>query len=325
MMDSEKPFDDPRWTNADTLFSKPLAKQRWCEDNVGRLLDNQSPRGFRQLFGQYHQDWVVASLFLTTKLWRTSSAFYLEVGSNDAIKGSNTFFLDACLGWRGVCVEPNDQDYAWGIRRRRTCRHVKACVANETTSTDFFFAGSSGRIVRGDMRSQRALLRNSHLIRKASCSPLRVLLAAEHAAAAAASSSSSLLPAAPPPLPLPLPASKRRRGRLHVAFLSLDVEGAELEALASMDWASTTVDVALVERASRAVASFLASVAGMVPALCVAEDALFVRSDRAALIRSWHLAHVYTAPGCLTNDTEQCIGSRANLLACRGAMARRGT
>jgi len=55
------------------------------------------------------------------------AGFYVDVGANDPTKGSNTYFYDVCLGWKGICMEPNPM-YAAAFKANRTCIHVKNCV-----------------------------------------------------------------------------------------------------------------------------------------------------------------------------------------------------
>ena len=33
--------------------------------------------------------------------------FYIDIGAFHPFKLSNTVFFDQCLGWEGICVEPN--------------------------------------------------------------------------------------------------------------------------------------------------------------------------------------------------------------------------
>ena len=37
---------------------------------------------------------------------------YLDIGCNDGITGSNTYFFDRFLNWTGVCVEADPEMYA---------------------------------------------------------------------------------------------------------------------------------------------------------------------------------------------------------------------
>lgn len=57
--------------------------------------------------------------------------FYVELGANDGVRQSNTYFLERAHGWRGVLVEPALNNYLDLIRNRSTANSFfcAACVA----------------------------------------------------------------------------------------------------------------------------------------------------------------------------------------------------
>jgi FkbM family methyltransferase len=48
----------------------------------------------------------------------SSSGFFVELGANDGLRQSNTFFLERAFGWRGVLIEPSLNNYLELIRNR---------------------------------------------------------------------------------------------------------------------------------------------------------------------------------------------------------------
>jgi FkbM family methyltransferase len=54
---------------------------------------------------------------------------YLEIGGADGINGSNTLALRDHLGWTGVLVEPDPNQFAWLSRNRPTDRLVNAAIS----------------------------------------------------------------------------------------------------------------------------------------------------------------------------------------------------
>ena len=106
----------------------------------------------------------------------------------------------------------------------------------------------------------------------------------------------------------------------HVNYLSLDIEGAELKALRSLDWTSTSFDVMTVENAKEELRDFLAS-KGMVPTLCVSLDTMFVRAGHMqhAAARWYDRLGQHLLPGCLSNRTTDCIGNAASFLRCQAS------
>ncbi|KAJ1452604.1 hypothetical protein M885DRAFT_607637 [Pelagophyceae sp. CCMP2097] len=72
--------------------------------------------------------------------------------------------IDACLGWKGLCVEPNPQYHA-AIRAARTCQLVDACVSDEARQVEFLATGSFGHIARRRLISMRCTTLRSILER----------------------------------------------------------------------------------------------------------------------------------------------------------------
>ena len=60
---------------------------------------------------------------------RGTKGFYIDSGANEAHHGSNTWFFDKCLGWPGLCVEPNLK-YGDALRRERSCTVVQECISD---------------------------------------------------------------------------------------------------------------------------------------------------------------------------------------------------
>lgn len=70
-------------------------------------------------FAQFGQDLILYHNFfahltrpgfyldLGTQAYLTCICMTASIGSNDAAELSNSLFFDKCLGWQGVCVEPN--------------------------------------------------------------------------------------------------------------------------------------------------------------------------------------------------------------------------
>jgi hypothetical protein len=79
------------------------------------------PRHLRSVSGE--DWWTYANLFRD----RSSPGVYVEVGAGDYLRGSSTFVLDRCLGWSGLCVEPDSNHWA-GLQRFRTCKLSPVCV-----------------------------------------------------------------------------------------------------------------------------------------------------------------------------------------------------
>jgi len=106
--------------------------QTRCEAVVNR---------FAQGWSQVGQDWI---LFHNIFRNRSAGGVYVDIGANHARDNSNTFFFDRCLGWTGVCVEPNPQ--YWPSYAERSCTLVKKCVSDVRRNVSFKFEGVGGHV-----------------------------------------------------------------------------------------------------------------------------------------------------------------------------------
>ncbi len=103
------------------------------------------------IFSQAHQDWYAFHNYFRA-LNDPTKGVYLDIGSNDPVVISNTLFFDKCLGWKGVCVEPNPEYAERYLTEHRSCRHVKNCVWHHRQTMKFHFAGViSGLHVASDV------------------------------------------------------------------------------------------------------------------------------------------------------------------------------
>jgi hypothetical protein len=74
--------------------------------------------------------------------------FYVDSGTNDAVEFSNTYFFDVCLGWSGLCVEPNEA-YHSGIISHRSCTLIPECISDRETTVSFQKTGGHGKVLDG--------------------------------------------------------------------------------------------------------------------------------------------------------------------------------
>lgn len=71
--------------------------------------------------------------------------FYVDSGANDAEALSNTLFFDVCLGWTGICVEPNEI-YHKELSEKRSCALVPECISDTISEQQFLMQGAGGHV-----------------------------------------------------------------------------------------------------------------------------------------------------------------------------------
>eukprot|EP00435_Cladocopium_sp_Y103_P037937 s78_g10.t1 len=84
---------------------------------------------------QWQQDWFVyknffqgSSLDVAGGAPGDRQGVFVDVGAFHPIHLSNTYFFERCLGWRGLCVEPNPSMHKYFEAYRPSCELVKNCV-----------------------------------------------------------------------------------------------------------------------------------------------------------------------------------------------------
>jgi FkbM family methyltransferase len=91
--------------------------------------------------GWHFQD-MVAYLYLQKK----NDGFFVDIGANDGIIGSNTFIFEK-LGWHGVCVEPLPAVFNHKLKRSRKCDCYNVAISSKSNdSVEFFQAVGANQL-----------------------------------------------------------------------------------------------------------------------------------------------------------------------------------
>ena len=175
-----------------------------------------------KFYGQNLQDKYVYENFL-----QKPKGVFLDIGASDGERFSNTLFFEETLGYTGLCIEPRKAAFDALVKRRNChCENVAvdSKVQNKATFLELkgYGSGLSGLMSRYDPRHiQRISWEKTHPKNKG-CQIIEVKTV--------------------------LLESLLDKYNMHdIDLCSLDVEGAELEILKSIDWKKTRIKVLIVE------------------------------------------------------------------------------
>ena len=161
-------------------------------------------------YSQKGQDeWLLMEAFNYQKNGLKREGFFVDLACADGVEINNTLFLEKHLSWKGILIEPNPY-YKDSIKKNRTSDFVSTCVTSEANQTIKFRVdnGMLGGIVGDNFDNnesiRKAELKNAEIIEIETRTLTDILL--EYKA---------------PKL---------------IDYLSLDIEGAEYEALRNFDF-----------------------------------------------------------------------------------------
>lgn len=242
-----------------------------CQDwFISYLMDPTGGKVSGHTFtSQFHQDWILYSAIFR-KLQKPG--IYLDVGAGTFREISNTYFYDICLGWEGICVEPSES-FARGLMWNRNCHLEQKCIWNET-NVELSFVGMGHRA--GIDGYNKASPSESVVKQTMKCKTVDWVI------------NSALY-------------------GTHIDFMSLDIEGAELQALQGVDWEKVKIDVITIENNNKDAIEFLKQ-KGYVLKLYVHEDVIFIREDLKTYLKwmdDWYLHTDHKNP-CISPIKQIC-------------------
>lgn len=89
------------------------------QEQCRKILEGKS-----KSFSQIYQDWFLYHNFFSHVPY--GGGFYVDIGANQPLAHSNTLFFDKCLGWKGLCWEPNPALHP--LFANRSCSLVPHCA-----------------------------------------------------------------------------------------------------------------------------------------------------------------------------------------------------
>jgi FkbM family methyltransferase len=191
-------------------------------------------------YSQLGQDKRISEL-----LGKKRGGIFVDIGAHDGIRYSNTLYLEKELNWNGLCLEPHP-DLFRRLAQNRSCKCLQVAIADYDGQTDFLKVINnppendgpdmlSGIIVNYDSRHLRRIEQEV----QANGAKIEILQ----------------IPC------LTLTSVLKQHNIYHIDYLSIDVEGSELQVLKGIDFDIFDIDFIDVENnfGENKIRDFLAS------------------------------------------------------------------
>ena len=104
----------------------------------------------RKSLSQAAQDyWVINEAFD-----HKEKGYFVEIGSADGIRINNTYLLEKCYQWSGICIEANPI-YFEQLKRNRSAICLNVCVDGREKEIDFICDDLHGGIIDENTRNRK--------------------------------------------------------------------------------------------------------------------------------------------------------------------------
>ncbi len=178
----------------------------------------RKPRYFRHSFAQEGEDLILASFFEGRR-----DGFFVDVGAHHPRRFSNTYHFYLFRGWRGINIDATPGSMTAFRRARPQDINIEAAISDERHTLEFFvFNESALNTFDPALAAERDGFQSFAITRKVSINtaPLREIL------------------------------DQRLPTGTKIDFLSVDVEGLDLNVLRSNNWEKYRPTVVLAEDVS---------------------------------------------------------------------------
>ncbi|MCX6990466.1 MAG: FkbM family methyltransferase [Chlamydiae bacterium] len=194
------------------------------EPAKGDLVDYYNRIGRREdgYYSQCGQDRLLNEKWFKNK----KNGVFVDIGAHNGISFSNTKFFEE-LGWKGICIEPIPEVYE-ELKKNRSCICIQGCISDRNGKSSFLRVEGepemlSGLLTKYDPRHLERVYREiaTRSYGKApkcievDCYLLNDLL--------------------------------RKNDVFHIDFLSIDIEGGELDVLKTIDFDQFDIEFVVIE------------------------------------------------------------------------------
>lgn len=113
--------------------------------------------------GEFGQDWFLyANFFQTQEADQKEKRTYVDVGASLPFEWSNSVLFDRCLGWKGLCIEPNPHLLPL-LHGYRSCKTVARCVNSQRINGNQFSDRSGEPAFRATCDTMNSILQRAAL------------------------------------------------------------------------------------------------------------------------------------------------------------------
>jgi FkbM family methyltransferase len=155
----------------------------------------------------------------------TKKNIFVDIGANDGITFSNTWFFEKELNWDGICIEPIVNSFN-KCQKERSCKCYNVCAYNETKILNFLNCNGYTEMLSGvlDEYNQQHLKRIENEINGQGGSKEVIKMNA-----------------------IKTQELFDDNYYIEIDYLSIDVEGSELKVLEGIDFKKTKINVISIE------------------------------------------------------------------------------
>lgn len=198
------------------------AGRKWYMRQLGKPLQVTYSRDDILSKGYYSQDGQ--DVFVVERLFdQKRGGVFIDVGANDGVTFSNSYYLEKQLGWSGLALEPIPGTYE-KLRASRKCICEQVCAAERCGEARFQCVPGGGEMLSGlvEYQAQQHKRRIASYVRDSQSQEISVRC-------------------------VRLGDIAMQYNMTAIDFLSIDTEGSELAVLKGVDWDRMQIAAIAVE------------------------------------------------------------------------------